>query len=120
MYGCTTYNVQMAQTRDNVPPWDKIKETQMATVNPMIHTYTQHTKYGTILRRWMQRNTDLYIVLYTVTYEDEQYVYTADVHTQADAQLLLYGINQWYMDTARYCRPYSIKAMQEEYRGHTA
>ena len=73
------------------------------------------TSYGRITKQYIQRDDALYTVLYTVKYEGDKYIYTADTETLIDARLLLKGIHQWYMDTALFLKPYSIGAMRLEY-----
>ena len=71
------------------------------------------TSYGIVTHQYLQREDELYTVLYTVEYEGDTYIYTANVEALIDARLLLMrGIHQWYMDTALGCKPYSIEAMK--------
>ena len=75
-----------------------------------------NTSYGVITKQYTQRDDGLYTVLYTVEYEGDTYIYTADTVKIEDARLLLYGIGQWYMDTALLLYAhYSINAMRLAY-----
>ena len=71
-----------------------------------------HTSYGMVTNQYLQREDGQYTVRYTVEYEGDTYIYTANAVALIDARLLLYGIGQWYRDTVLICRPYSIGTMR--------
>ena len=72
------------------------------------------TPYGIVTNQYLQRDDALYTVLYTVEYEGDTYIYTANTEALMDARLLLYGIGQWYRTNALLSAHYSINAMRLE------
>ena len=76
---------------------------------------SKSNKYGTITRQYIQRDDNLYTVLYEVEYGGEKFKYISDAQSLGQVKIILYGINQWYMDTCLLCPTYSIPYMRQQF-----